>query len=153
MDRPYRFLIYTRGPIGPRDLLETIPRAISDRMVPVPSDFVNKIFFLYGNERKKIQNRSAILNLCSREPPSELSYWGGCEDTSIHVGVSKTVILSTFGPWDLLESIPRAISDRMVRVPSDFVSSRAILGQDKVPRAFSTSGVLSNVQNGRGCGK
>ena len=72
----------------------------------------------------------------------ELSYRGGCEDTSIHVGVSKTFILSISGPWDLLETIPRAISDRMVRVPSDFVSSRAILGQNKVPRALSTSGVF-----------
>ena len=30
---------------GPRDLLETIPRAISDRMVSVPSDFVKQLFF------------------------------------------------------------------------------------------------------------
>ena len=99
-----------------------------------------------GHERKKIQNRSAILNFFSREPPLELSYRGGCKTTSIYVGVSKTFILSISGPWDLLETIPRAISDRMVRVPSDFVSSRAILGQNKVPRALSTSDVFLHVQ-------
>ena len=59
---------------------------------------------------------------------------------------SKTLILSISGPWDLLETIPRAISDRMVPVPSDFVSSRAVLGQNKVPRALSTSDVFSHVQ-------
>ena len=53
---------------------------------------------------------------------------------------SKTLILSISGPRDLLETIPRAISDRMVRVPSDFVSSRAILGQNKVPRTLSMPG-------------
>ena len=51
---------------------------------------------------------------------------------------SKTLILSISGPWDLLETIPRAISDRMVQVPSDLVSSRVSLGQNKVPRALST---------------
>ena len=56
--------------------------------------------------------------------------------------MSKIFILSISGPRDLLETIPRAISDRMVRVPSDFVSSRAILGKNKVPRALSTSGVF-----------
>ena len=95
-----------------------------------------------GHERKKIQNRSVILNFLSREPPLELSYRGGCETIAIHVGVSKTFILSISGPWDLLETIPRAISDRMVRVPSDFVSSRAILNQNKLPRALSTAGVF-----------
>ena len=51
---------------------------------------------------------------------------------------SKTFILSTSGPRDLLQSVPRAISDRMVRVPSDFMSCRAILGRKKAPRALST---------------
>ena len=92
--------------------------------------------------KKQIQNR-AILNFCSREPPLELSYQGGCEDTSIHVGVSKTFILSSSGPLDLLETIPRAISDRMVQVPLNLVSSRAILGRNKVPRALSTVFVVN----------
>ena len=52
--------------------------------------------------------------------------------------VSKTFILSISGPLDLLESIPRAISDRMVQVPLNLVTSRVTLGQNKVPRTFST---------------
>ena len=98
-----------------------------------------------GHERKKNQNRSAILHFFSGTPLRIIAS-GGCENTSIHVGMSKTLIWSISGPWDLLETIPRAISDRMVRVPFDFVSSRAILGQNKVPRALSTSGVFLHVQ-------
>ena len=37
---------------------------------------------------------------------------------------SKTLILSIFGRWDLLQSIPRAISDRMVMVSCILVVSR-----------------------------
>ena len=41
---------------------------------------------------------------------------------------SKTFILSVSGPRDLLETIPRATSDRMVRIPFNFMSSRLGLG-------------------------
>ena len=88
-------------------------------------------------DEKTIQNRSAILNFCSREITLELSCRGGCENTSIYVGVSKAFILSISGPWDLLETIPLAISDRMVQVPLNLVNSRAILGRNKFPRALS----------------
>ena len=73
---------------------------------------------------------------------SQHGFWGTCKATSIHVGVLKTRILSISGPWDLLQSIPRAISDRMVRVSFILVASRATLGQNKVPRAISTFFVL-----------
>ena len=43
---------------GPRNLLETIPRATSDRMVSVPFDFVSS----NGKERAKVRKRSAILD-------------------------------------------------------------------------------------------
>ena len=49
--------------------------------------------------------------------------------------MSKTLILSISGPRDLLETIPRAISDRMVRVSFILVASRATLGQSKVPES------------------
>ena len=56
---------------------------------------------------------------------------------------SKTLILSIFGPRNLLGTIPRTISDRMVRVSSIFVGSRAVSGQNKVPRALSTVFVVN----------
>ena len=58
---------------------------------------------------------------------------GTCEAISIAEKIEKRIILSISGPWDLLQSIPRAISDRMVQVPFIFMSSRVILGRSKAP--------------------
>ena len=63
---------------------------------------------------------------------------GTCKATSNSVKIEKRLILSISGAWDLSKRIPRAISDRMALVSSIFVGSRAILAQNKVPRALST---------------
>ena len=65
---------------------------------------------------------------------------GTCKAISSSVKIEKGSILSISGAWDLSKRIPRAISDRMALVASIFIGSRAILGQNKVPRAFSSPG-------------
>ena len=74
---------------------------------------------------------------------------GTCKAISIAEKIEKTFILSISGPWDLLETIPRAISDRMVRVSFIFVSSRAVSDQNKFPRALSTVSVRLEMRKGQ----
>ena len=66
------------------------------------------------NTRPVHQTRSPqfAIALSSKRAPK-----GATEENTSHTGA----------PWDLLQSIPRAISDRMIKVPFDFVSSRVPL--------------------------
>ena len=75
---------------------------------------------------------------CLLHPRFEVPWRGPAKPFRLQKKLKKTIILFISGPRDLLETIPRAISDRMVRVSFILVASRATLGQNKVPRTLST---------------